>query len=116
MRALVALALLLTATSANAADQFDLICKGRSSTTHFRVDLASREWCWENCSGTWRIAEVTASRITFKDERSGPSQAYNSVSRATGQWFMSARGIYGFIHDDGICTPAPFSGFPAAKF
>ncbi len=116
MRALV-LCLALIATPAAAAEQFDLVCKSKAEVTRYRVDLAAREWCWEGCTnGTWRIADVTSSRIVFKDEKTDTSVVSNFVDRSSGRYSRFNQSRFGTFSSQGTCEVAPFSGFPKAKF
>lgn len=116
--AVIALALSLMPGQATAADQFDLLCVStKGEKLHYRVDLAAREWCWEECKfGTWRIADVTSSRIVFKDEATARSIVSNVVDRASGTFSRYNRDLSGTSASSGKCEPAPFSGFPKAKF
>ncbi len=112
----VALSLALLPAPALAADQFDLICKGDKETVRYRIDLAAGEWCWEKCEATIKIASATSSRITFMDQDTPSLHATAFVDRASGEWWQSYRNSYSSAYNHGFCTPAPFSGFPAAKF
>lgn len=112
------LVLALLAISAPSAEQFDLICQSRAETIRYRVDLAAGEWCWETCFATWKIAQVTSTRITFKDQDTPSGTAYAYVDRITGAWRQSSADQYSLVVNEGTCKPAPFTGFGAerAKF
>jgi hypothetical protein len=110
----IALLMLFAATAASTPQQFDLICKGSGDVTHYRVDLAAKKWCWENCASTWPIARVEDERITFKEDDTPSEKVWNWVSRTTGEWFQGMRSAtLGEVSSHGTCEPAPFSGFPA---
>lgn len=113
----LALSMALLASPAAAADQFDLVCRSKDETVRYRVDLATKEWCWEQCRfGTWRIADVTSSRIVFKDEKTDTSTVTNTVDRSTGINRRFNRNRYSTFASSADCEIAPFSGFPKAKF
>lgn len=120
MRSLLGLVLLMSAGAASAADRFDLVCSTRQSKApmRFRVDLAARQYCnGATACNVQSMADLTPTRITFdaKDTPSGKIDSY--VDRVTGNyWYMSRDPKFGTFIDSGHCVPAPFSGFPTAKF
>ncbi len=130
MRAiLVAVGLGLLASPAYAADQFDLICKGRHKTSRlgswkpyelrYRVDLATKAYCAGQCAEARTIADISAAEITF-DRQPTPNSAValqHRVNRTTGEWRYYLASPTGLIQDaEGRCEAAPFSGLPDAKF
>jgi len=119
----------LTVTPATAADQFDLICKGREKTSTFgkwspaesryRVDLVSKTWCRGDCSKTDAIQSIDPSRITFTntvEPDSGAGTTLHWIDRTTGKWTDVRYSSLVAFRTEGICEAAPFSGFPAQKF
>lgn len=119
--------------TASAADQFDLVCEGTRSiragapaephSYGFRVDLAAKRWCWQTCERVYSIQEVQPDRIVFQDESEDTfrkrSVSTNTVSRVNGEHrllFIEVRPLPATMETVGQCTPAPFSGFPAAMF
>lgn len=129
--ALMAAALL--AGEAQAADQFDLVCKGDVRTSiyskkrapyqaRYRIDLAQKLWCMNECSGVHHLADITPSRISFEDKEDPLKHRtiYHYVERGNGAWtdYDSDLGPYPSVFDvKGVCDPAPFSGIdPQTKF
>lgn len=125
MKALILLSLAV-ASPAMAADQFDLVCTGfrqgvplghkTPETVRYRVDLAAKTWCKEDCSTVLSLASVDAGRISFQSASRGVQgyDQYHFVSRTTGEWlnYMSNP----FHNEEGHCEAAPFSGMPSQKF
>lgn len=117
MRALV-LALTLVATPAAAADQFDLVCSGqyqRSAVAKpqpaeriYRVDLAARTWCIEDCSVVLPIADADTARITFQSFKRRGVEVKHWVDRTSGE--------VSDIDFTGKCEAAPFTPIPPRKF
>lgn len=108
------------AAPAAAADQFDLICKAKKTEVRYRVDLSRGEWCSEDCRRVLPVANVTTGELTLEDvrptRRDDPTSLIR-INRSTGQWhtFFAIGSLMPSGHD-GLCEPAPFSGFPATKF
>jgi hypothetical protein len=118
-------------------DQFDLTCAGRQTETgkpatpykvHYRIDIVAKRWCDDaKCDNARPIEDVTPARITLyveqNDELHSSIQAvlsYVIISRTNGSLVDVSTSIgYGmFLETErrAQCTPAPFSGLPAAKF
>lgn len=123
MKVLACVAALSIAMPAMAADQFDLICKGRTRNAaagawaavveRYRVDLATKKWCVAECSRVFDIAEVQTDRIVFRSkERSygSPSHYDERVNRTTGDWHERYIGELTYTESEGTCEAAPFSG------
>lgn len=112
-----ALALVIVSTpAATAEQQFDLICMFGKTEMRFRVDLAAGEACSEECSAVWPLGVVTAGEIVLRDTRGMPSEVPQTyvVNRQTGlltHWIGRLN-----YTETATCTPAPFSGFPTARF
>jgi hypothetical protein len=115
VRTAIIMTALLAATPALAADQFDLICKSKSETIRYRVDLSAGEWCWEKCEGAHKIASITSTRVTFKEEDVPSGKSYAYVDRVTGKWWQFHQDRNSTSSNDGFCEPAPFTGFGAEK-
>jgi hypothetical protein len=126
---MAALALMGQATP----DRFDLTCPGdiqtelnglRSpQTKRIRIDLVSRQWCFDECSNVQPLAAVTATEITLFDidtrEPRRQSMARGRINRVTGEYRnlqIEARPLQIYREERGECTPSPFSGFPQARF
>lgn len=130
MRAIIIAAVIsLLPAQAIAADQFDLICKGREKTrtwgkwlpieTRYRIDLSAKAWCKGNCQRTFVIQDVNDARITFvsasePDPAAGSTLHY--VDRVDGRWVDAVHNSVVNFDTEGTCEPAPFSGLPANKF
>lgn len=127
MRTVFALVALLSASAANAADQFDLICTGSTQatgefhhepiSTRFHIDLATKQWCDGECS-LHPLAELNDTQIVFMETkaayRGDPAAALNYVDRTNGKWSF----FTSYWQGEGSCQVAPFTGFPspATKF
>src|SRR4051794_35924252 len=83
---------------------FNLVCTGttisqpetkstRSAET-YRVDLKSRQFCFDQCKDRLRIARVTRGELVLLDGSDGEElHFYTSVNRRTLRWF--SRSIVG---------------------
>ncbi|WCP71550.1 hypothetical protein [Sphingomonas hankookensis] len=124
---------LTVASSAQAADQFDLACDGTrkaksdgEAVPHkfgFRIDLQNKVWCWDHCEVTFPIAEVLPDRIIFTREDDDSYQRRRHieswVSRRDGKFesiMIIVRPFPTFVETKGTCTVKPFTGFPKAMF
>lgn len=134
LRAGITAALMLMAAAGPAvAQQFDLRCQGTRQwgldadpTPHsfsISVDLDAGRWCWNDCERTYGVADVGPDRITFVDEeerglrKESRTEVY--VERTTGafrQIWIEVRPFPTYLEVQATCDPAPFSGFPAARF
>lgn len=122
MRTWAVAVLLGAATPAVAADQFDLVCATRKGAVHYRVDLARSAYCAGDCSVMLTIASSTPGMIVLEDHQPtfrGDKEEHSRINRTTGEWhtfsFNPRFDTTPFVRD-GKCEPAPFSGFPTAKF
>lgn len=112
----------MLATPAAAAEQFDLICSAKKTSEHYRLDLATGEYCWGSCQRIEKIASVTSGMITLMDIKPvlrGDPEVRKTINRSTGEWNWYSFAPRFDVSPDivtGTCQPAPFSGFPAAKF
>lgn len=110
--------------------QFDLLCSGErridrqdgsvttSATQHLRVDLDRREFCVGDCEYTQTIEEITSGSIGFRNTTNvstvGVLWSQFFVNREDGGYYdqrMSPNAPSSM--EEGVCEPAPFSGFPA---
>jgi hypothetical protein len=119
----------LLAGEAQAAEQFDLVCKGELRKgygakpepvdRHYRIDLAEGHWCEDDCTHVRTIVQVTPSRITF-DDRDEPLKrgyALHFVERTTGEWHYSLGPAGDRWTIDGVCRPSAFTGInPQTSF
>jgi hypothetical protein len=122
MRAILTILALSVAQPAFAADQFDLICTAKKMPVHYRVDLASGEYCAGDCSTVLKLASVTSGVLTLEEHKPafrGDRESRTEVNRATGNWHT-----YSFdpkfdvapLVRDGKCEAQPFSGLPTRRF
>jgi hypothetical protein len=119
----------LLAGEAQAADQFDLVCKGEQKISsvprseqivqRYRVDLTSGIWCEDECTDVRHIQDLTPTRIIFEEhgELLREGSALHIVDRTTGDWYRNIGGDGVYLIVKGQCQPAPFSGInPKTKF
>ena len=102
-------------------DRFDLVCTAHRTNEHYRIDLAKGEWCYGPCGFVQKIKSVTSGLIVLLEndaDNAEKGRYYNRINRASGEWewYNSNPGSYSAMDIRGTCAPAPFSGFPAAKF
>jgi hypothetical protein len=123
------------------AAQFNLTCSGSLSSSSlagessepyaatYRIDLAQKKWCEEDCKVLHDIASIQAGQLTLSEERiDSPSEksfSVNTINRETGAHKIIAsseshhvRGSSVNMHWEGSCAPSAFGGFPSlpAKF
>lgn len=116
------------ASSAAAAEQFDLRCTkqvrgsgvAETSTRTYRIDLEAKRWCMDECKTARGIQAVTPDRITI-DETDPAERRYRAthyIDRSTGKYIQTYdnRSLGTVIITEGVCEPAPFSGLPGTKF
>lgn len=109
----------MVATPAAAADQFNLHCRLGKTELSYRVDLLRKEACVGACEHVWKIGSVTTGELTLVDTLANyPTEIPQTVTvnRQTGAYHHWIDGGREAITEDGECTPAPFTGFPASKF
>ncbi|WP_420138014.1 hypothetical protein [Sphingomonas sp.] len=115
-----------------AANQFDLVCKGKEQkrtgapatawSERYRIDLDAKRWCRGACKTATEISSVTADDIVLLDSRAaigGPGDVETSLSRTNGTvkeyiamgWSGSAASLA-----EGKCTRDLFSGLPGQRF
>lgn len=133
MRIGLAVALVLVASPAIAADQFDLKCKGtrqiginepaKPLEYGLRINLATKQWCWDHCEEVYPIQEVRADRIVLRDVVEDTLRKRitdkNIINRQTGDHsviLIEIRPYQTFLETKGYCEPGPFTGFPKTKF
>lgn len=127
MRAFVLL-LAMVSTPAMAADQFDLICQGRAKygasaswqkfENRYRVDLAAKRWCRDNCERVMPLADVNEARITFTSIHDDATigDVDHFVERASGHLVEIHSSRFSPQTVAAQCEAAPFSGMPEKKF
>jgi hypothetical protein len=131
MRALAYIAVvaaLLASPAAAQATRFDLICTGQdvsaAGTTpdsrRYTIDLTAKRWCrTSECEQGIAIERVTPDEITLRrnDQRSTAYRHLHYISRTKGTYTERLDGAGSASSTaTGNCKPAPFSGFPKAKF
>lgn len=125
--------LMLAATPAVAADQFDLVCEGtrqlgvnepvKPLKYGLRIDLSKRQWCWDHCEEVYPIQEVREDRIILRDVVQDTLRKRitdrNIINRQTGDHnviLIETRPYQSFLETIGSCEPVAFTGFPKTKF
>ena len=122
--------ILFSVVSAQAANQYDLKCKGTEQkqtgkpatpwAETFRVDLDAKRWCRGDCKAAAAIDSITADNIVITDSRAasgGPNGTELTFSRTTGEVREYMNGYSGsFDIAKGKCTRDLFGGMPGAKF
>lgn len=136
-RFLAAVATLAAVPSLAAAPaaQFDLTCTGvlnssslagdkaKPYSATYRIDLAQRKWCEEDCKTLHDIASIQSGQLTLSEARvdtpSEKSFSINTIDRETGAHKIIAssesnrvRGSNVNLRWQGACKPTAFSGFP----
>jgi len=135
---LLATALVATPVSA-ATDQFDLVCRGQQKLsangrptpkeTRYRIDLARKSWCTDQCKEVRPIQDVSQGQIVIEAHERTNSEDFtvrHTIDRTTGAWtnFYSSAGVRtrmmfspgAWWETNGNCEAAEFSGFPAPRF
>jgi hypothetical protein len=122
-----ALAVLASPAVAQPA-RFDLICTGTDASAaktipdnrRYTIDLTAKRWCrTSECEQGVPIERVTADEITLRrnDQRSSAYHHVHYISRTKGTYTERLEGAGAASSTaTGTCKPAPFSGFPKAKF
>jgi hypothetical protein len=120
--------------AAAVAGQFDLDCAGNQTgdpavqggpplvqavTSHYRIDLTTKQWCDTKCEGVSKIIVLDDNQISLMNLRPGGPNEYWTlwVNRRTGvmrENFHMMPGLY--YRGEYACQRQPFSGFPAKKF
>jgi hypothetical protein len=120
--------------------QFDLNCSGTTTMSdlkgfrstpfgnpspfsrHYRVDLAQRRYCEDECTTTHPLISVEDNFIMFEDEKTSGTDHSSGVNRENGR-FMDRTRIFGsdaltmtVFMSTASCSAAPFSGFPKRLF
>lgn len=126
---LIAIALAAALVEPTTAQRFDLVCRGTSTTmsrllptsetatnTRYRLDLAGKRWCADDCQRVFDLTSSTPAEIVLTREE-GPG-VFNElkVNRTTGR--MTGRTTVGGSDSftNATCTRAAFSGMPTAAF
>jgi hypothetical protein len=125
-RVIVLAVSLIAATPSVAADQLDLVCKGKKQIGmsaryvdvehRYRLDLSARKWCVDTCQATLSLASVDDEVIYFLNEEEkfkGDPWEIDRTYRATGFWVHIRSNTAAPLEEQGHCEPAAFSGFPA---
>lgn len=125
LRAIVIYAVvsILPATArAEAPKQFDLVCKvsirgeGQSRDNvdiRARIDLASGQFCFEECSEIPKIVGANSDEIVLSNLDPVAFLPAATFNRQTNSLLMTTAGAPGPVKEvKGTCTIAPFSGFP----
>lgn len=120
MRLILLAMTVLTSAAPASAEQFDLRCRHEKGETRYRVDLVRGEACSGPCDRVWKMGEASTGELKLIDKTpktAGDLDERATVNRITGEYRYSSRipGL-GSWTESGTCEPAPFSGFPAAKF
>ena len=125
----VVLPLLLLATPAVAADQFDLACQGTKWTQRgtageahkfrLRVDLAANKWCEDDCKTVQALSSSSADKLTLTDEGTLNTRMEMSrvitLDRKTGAFvhnFTQIRPDESLFYVQATCKTEAFTPFP----
>jgi hypothetical protein len=112
---------------ADAADQFDLICRGTDKVNgeptpkeaHYRLDLAGGSWCEDVCDRVHPIVSTSPDRIVLQDDApSRPlwAKTQHTILRTSGMVELTVFSS-GYVRlFQAECEPKPFSGMPKPKF
>jgi len=116
--------------AAIADTNFDLQCDGEKKTINlqlvktytepfsqrFRIDLASKRWCAEQCSLVSAIDDVRDDAIILEkaNTQPAPGQLFtvHQVSRVTGEYTLYVKDRTGSVAVKAACRKLEFSGFP----
>ena len=131
MRLIITLAVVAAAVPAQAADQFDLVCRGTKEWSGLRaveltklpfsfrlkVDTLSERFCYERCEVLYSISLVTPKSLFLGGfENVDPDNRTEVLDRTTGKYFFVKS-----WQDDALslkieadCTASAFTGFPEA--
>lgn len=128
----ILIAAALLAAPAQAADQFNLDCKGQwrfrasdpfePTAQVFRFALAKKKYCEGECKARLPIAEIGQHflelRTATDEEKVLGTIRTNRIDRTTGRYiyFLSQRRpSHSFIEVEMMCEPKPFTGFPVLQ-
>ena len=83
-----------------------------------RVDLATMQWCENECTETEPIERVNTTVLTLVEEADRRIDSYKSltINRESGRLDYHMRINESSVDEKGFCKPTPFTGFPARKF
>ena len=110
--------------------QFDLLCQVQSFRTpvdslrgtefqgeqRFRIDLAKRRWCVEECNTTEVLIGSTRELIVLKNDKWDGGGDQLSISRESGRLTASGYDRNDLWGSSGNCEKKTFTGFPTPKF
>ncbi len=126
--------LAVLAAVAVASGQFDLDCAGNQTadspiqgqpqvvnpvTSHYRIDLATKQWCDTKCKSVSKIVLLDDNQISLLNSRPGGPYEYWTiwVNRRTGVMKENFHLIPGLYYTGQYaCKRQPFSGFPNKEF
>jgi len=107
---------------AMATERFDLVCIAKIDlkpvSARYRVDLARKQYCADECQTVEKIDDFTPGMITFYDlPHSSPSDGrhFLTFNRLSGvwRWYDYTPGVSMRIQDiTGRCETTDFTGFP----
>jgi hypothetical protein len=129
MRRLVLASLLLAASPAMAADQFDLACKGYKWTQlggtgqdysfRVRLDLAAKKWCDGDCKTVSPIVSVAADRLVLLDEGTLNSRmevareaTFDRKANSYHYKYLQTRPTDDYLEYQATCSTEAFTPFP----
>ena len=121
--------LLLAASPAVAADQFDLACQGWKWTTRggaaqeydfrVRVDLAAKTWCDVDCKAGQPIQSIAEDKLVLLDEGTLNSRmevareaTFDRKANEYHYRLLQTRPTDDYLEYQGKCTTAPFTAIP----
>jgi hypothetical protein len=122
MNSIVSIIAFVAAAAPAQPKPFDLVCEGvnqrqEAETIRYRIDLSAKRWCYDKCEETSDMKSASASELVLEDGFARPGiERMTKINRETGSVVFAYRGANLRLSFVGTCAPAPFSGFPAAKF
>ncbi|WP_374139450.1 hypothetical protein [Sphingomonas sp.] len=126
---------MITVFAAASLTAFNLVCAGNTHQSglgaepdaayriEYRIDLATKRFCIDDCSAVTPIANVRTDKLVFSqvevDTISHRELGQDVADRSTGEharFILTGRGVrQRMIKWIGRCERAPFTGFPASK-
>jgi hypothetical protein len=118
----------MIASAIHAIAAFDLVCAGTMRTgpiglalpekggepfaITYRIDLASRSWCSDDCAETEPLASSSETDIVLREEHSPSGSRFIRIALEPGSFTDTLIFWNTAILRSGHCDQAPFTGFP----
>jgi hypothetical protein len=78
----------------------------------YRIDMDARLWCAGDCQTTEMIYGLTDTELILRERNNEAGGHFIHVERATGHFTDTAINGNRAVLRSGMCTVAPFTGFP----